>query len=406
MRLGQAEAATWEIGRLDLSLLSPEIGGQGHLTLAAAFLHLAKLEGARTELDAAHGTALGVGGAFEAIYRYYEAMYFLFAGDLGRAEQEALRGLEVRTSDSRMSCFSHAHARSWLLEMIGAVRGFAHRYDEQLEYLLAAFAEAEAARPVDWFTYATLISNIGILQRDLEIGDLKGFELKIPMLPPTPSLANKRFGCFRSLAWIKANAADHLGAFRSLRQASAVAVAPQWQVMAATDRAILAHGLGYESQTAEELSTAEELAKRIDWEGTLGDGKAALLYLAQAFVPLQPRRAREILDRYHRIKVKVSPIFFGARDGRLEADESFTQALVARSEHNLSETIAEFSAVFKFWDAIGYRWRAALAAAELAVLTNDDLYRGYATAQAQKKPDSWLGKRVRSILAGSSEDGP
>ena len=43
------------------------------------------------------------------------AMYFLFAGDLGRAEQEALRGLEVRTSDSRMSCFSHAHARSWLL---------------------------------------------------------------------------------------------------------------------------------------------------------------------------------------------------------------------------------------------------------------------------------------------------
>ena len=115
------------------------------------------------------------------------------------------------------------------------------------------------------------------------------------MLPPTPSLANKRFGCFRSLAWIKANAADHLGAFRSLRQASAVAVAPQWQVMAATDRAILAHGLGYESQTAEELSTAEELAKRIDWEGTLGDGKAALLYLAQAFVPLQPRRAREIL---------------------------------------------------------------------------------------------------------------
>ena len=50
--------------------------------------------------------------------------------------------------------------------MIGAVRGFAHRYDEQLEYLLAAFAEAEAARPVDWFTYATLISNIGILQRE------------------------------------------------------------------------------------------------------------------------------------------------------------------------------------------------------------------------------------------------
>ena len=195
---------------------------------------------------------------------------------------------------------------------------------------------------------------------------------------------------------------DNLGAFRDLREASSLATTPTLALAATIDRVILAHGLNQSLTAKDELERCQDLATRIDWERIKGDERAGLLFLAQALAPYRARAARTMLDRYQKLKGPISPAALASVDRRLRADEVFTEGVVTQAEGKRDDAIRAFFAAFEIWNAIGYRWRAALAAIELAALTRDSRYAGYAAAEAAKRPASWLAERLRAVSEGAS----
>jgi hypothetical protein len=108
-----------------------------------------------------------------------------------------------------------------------------------------------------------------------------------------------------------------------------------------------------------------------------------------------------MLERYQRIRSKYSPTTLASLDRRLRADEIFTEGVVARAEGNDTAAVRALLEAFEIWKAIGFRWRAALAAIELTSLTKDSRYAGYAAAEAAKRPASWLAERLRAATGTS-----
>jgi hypothetical protein len=257
--------------------------------------------------------------------------------------------------------------------------------------------EIQGAEIPDAWTEASLISNLATLVRDLDLADEADLRERLRSVRRNAYLMPAIYQILRSLGWCRALRGDHLGAFRDLREAGAVAFAPSLQLIAAIDRTILAQGLNQQLTARDELERCQDLAARIDWDRTQGDERLALLFLAQTLAPVRVRAARSTLERYQRIRSKLSPMSLAAFDRRLRADERYTEGVVAKAEANETAAVRAFLDAFEIWEAIGYRWRAALAAIELAVLTKDSRYAGYAAAEAVKRPGSWLAERLRTV---------
>jgi hypothetical protein len=215
----------------------------------------------------------------------------------------------------------------------------------------------------------------------------------------------QRFTVVRSLGWLNALAGDHIGAFREFRRSSEFAPSTAWRIESVLDRSFLARELGQDMFAEDELNYAVELSKDVD--SSPADAPAltftALVKLAELVARRDPHEGRDILNRYRAARSKCPAFYFDGMDRGWQAKELMAEASVARAEGRKQMAIDLFVNAFDAYDKLGSRWRAALVALELAELTEQPFFYGYAAREANRRPNSWLARRLAALSAKQPE---
>ena len=148
---------------------------------------------------------------------------------------------------------------------------------------------------------------------------------------------------------------------------------------------------------AEEIEHAVEIANGFDWGRASGDSRDALLFLAQAAASIAPIDAREMVNRYIAIRKSIDITFAARLEPRARAEEAYTQGLVLRAEGRITASKERLEVAFETWTSIGYEWRAARAALELAELDAGEVFRVAVRQELFKRPASIFSGRARLI---------
>jgi len=293
---------------------------------------------------------------------------------------------------------AHTRARSYeALTAVAIASGNYHSAPAQARLALDEFADNAIA---DKWILASNIVNLVAFAAEFDIANDAQWARDLLEATSWPQeLATRRWTVLNALGWCAALRGDNIGAFRDFRKATAAASSDVERVISTADRATLADKLDQKLVAREELEHALEMTRSIDWESTPGDQRVALLTLADALAPVAPDDAREMLNRYRKIRSAMPVLSLSRMDPRVRATENFSEARVARAEGRLDFACDRFRAAFTFWVKAGFVWRAASAATELAVLGAGDQFAAYAKREAGRRSTSWLARRVASLTA-------
>jgi len=312
-------------------------------------------------------------------------------GELEPAANVARGVLEIPADDGthpHLVPLEHSRARAHDLLAFVCAR----REDDatQRRHLLAALAECDRASVRDLVFEANVLANLAIFAR--EFGDDGSVRARLETLGETEPVRSQRYEILRCLAWSNALVGDHLGTFRDLREAAETAPTTATKIRAIVDRAYFANELRQHLIGREELDFAVRLSERVDWNSVASSERelSALLHLGVALIPVELSRARLMIERYRRLKSKLSPGLLLAKDRRARAEEMSAEAKIATAEGDLAGARALLLDAFEIWDARGYVIRAALVAKDLSELGAGECFTAYVADAAERRPHSWL----------------
>ena len=297
--------------------------------------------------------------------------------------------------------FSPGYWRARAYDLRGVTEALREDYDAQAQSLAKGFEEFDRAQVVDLLVEASMLANLAVLARDLEEPGLCGYVSdRAERTAWNEHTAPFEYEVYRALAWWRARMGDHLAAFRFLRRSADCAPSLALRVMSVVDRSFLARELGELVTATEDLEYAARLTKSIDWETCSGPERAALFALARSIAPRDPKEARRLYDRYSALKSPVSPLEMPASGNRRHrANECSAHAAVLVAEGHRERAISLLQEGFRIWSEVGYAWRAATVAADLAELTGEARFFEVAAREAAKHPHSWLARRVGALAA-------
>ncbi len=397
IRRGDPSAALAALAQIDDAQLYNTQRGEQLSLNGAALIFCRRLEEARETLDLARIFVFGSGSAaLEADFYYIEALWATAMQDLAEMDRAALRALNVPViAFDRYDYFvPSANTRARALHMRGVVAAAREDYGSTARFLREALAAYASTPSPDLWTEASLLMNWAFLIRDFDSADdAENLRERIRAADWPADLAQQHFEIYRALGWSSGLAGNHIGAFREFRRAADLAPSPAHQILASVDRAFLGRELGETHSAREELEYAATLAARVDWNAS-GEERIALVLLAQELAAFAPERARQMLDRYARIKVKMSPLAVNNFDRRPRAHELFAEASVLKGCGANAAAIDKFADAFEIWEELGYCWLAAKAALELAALGAGESYAAYGAREARRRPNSWLARRA------------
>lgn len=400
LRLGQYGPALAELDVIGTELTHSALA-EAHMQRGAALSRLSRFDEAERAYDTARVfTIASACAATQAEFDVHESLRHFMQGDLEKAEHFAYKVLTIEefpsdSSDSYFVQLNHSRARSF--EVLGGVEARRERYSEQSAFVCRALGELDAKPVPDVWHRLFLLHTLATLVRDLAL-DAEAAILRESLEQEWPAEAvGFRFTVLRSLGMWSALRGDHVGALRDLRSASEHAPTPVLRLEATLDRALLARELHQTIMAREELDYAERLSTQIDWPNVVGEGRHVLLSLAEVLADRSASKARRTMERYRGIKTKLPPNLLGTSDRRWQADEAFTEAVILRAEGQADRARVFFAKAFEIWDAVGYPWRAARAALEIAELSNDPRFSEYARHEAVRRPRSWLAHRASNL---------
>jgi hypothetical protein len=338
--------------------------------------------------------------ALEAEFEYYDALLAWLEGRFPAAEAGARSIEALAVPDEPWLAppagypVSLAVTRARALELRAFEAARNGRLLEQARLVRRGLAMLRDAAPPDRYVEASLLRNLAISARETGcVADAEAIGERVAVFEWTPDLAEQRYHIERALGWCRALAGDHVGALRRFREASRLAVTPPWQLFAVIDRAYLAAELGQHISAEEEVAHACELAASIDWDATAGEESSALLLLAQLVAKRDAEEATRLLERFREARKHASALAFGPLDPRLRGSESYARAQVALGCGDRFTAIAFLTDAFEAWNRAGSKWRAALAASDLARLGAGDTFARFADREIHKRPTSWLALR-------------
>jgi len=357
---------------------------QAHDALAAAWVHVV--------------SAANV--ALEAEFEYYDALLAWMEGRFPAAEAAA-RAIDALPIPEQTwlapppgYAVSLAVTKARALEMRAFEAARTGRPLEQARLVRRGLAALREAAAPDRFVEASLLRNLAISARETGCaGDAETVGKRVEAFEWTPDLGEQRYHIERALGWCRALAGDHVGALRRFREASKLAVTPAWQLFAVIDRAYLAEELDQHISAEEEVTHALELAASIDWNATGGEESSALLLLAQLVAKRDSNAATRLLERFREARKHASALAFAPLDPRLRGSESYARAQIALGRGDRFGAIAFFADAFEAWNDAGSKWRAALAASDLARLGAGEAFARFADREIRKRPSSWLALR-------------
>jgi len=402
-RLGRPASALHEMAAIGQPLAHLQRGEQAIVRISS-LIKLRRFDEATALHEDARPYVFGaVCAPLEAEFEFYGALIHFSQRNTEHAAEAAVRVFEVEGSPfARDDYFAPLEVTQALaLELLGLVEARRERYAEQAARLRDGLRVMERSTARDSYVYASLLANLSFIVRDLDLeNDAQYIRSRLPSISWSHDLQHQRFHVLRSLGWCSALRGDHLAAFRDFRQAAESTSTVPLKILALLDRAQLSRELHERITATDELDTAEDLSQRVDWETVMGEDRTVLLALAREVSAVSPTRARRAYDRYCAIKSKLSPQLLADSDRRTRAVQALTHASVLRSEGEVNRATLLLEEAFQVYDQVGYRWRAAGAAIELAELTGHARYLNYAQAEASVRPHSWLGRRITSLRCG------
>ncbi|MBD5655359.1 MAG: hypothetical protein IAI50_09265 [Candidatus Eremiobacteraeota bacterium] len=400
LRAGSMSAAIDELDHLPDSDQHRE-QAEAAILRAAVFTRERRMDEAAAKLTDARVYAFGSGdGAIEAELHYYEALWHFANEDLDAMAASANEALSVEDVLGRERYFvpiENSRARGF--QALVAVEASSGRYANQAGLLRRAVAElAEASTPDVWVE-AALLHHSSVVTRDLDlVDDEPALREKAATLPWSTATIRYQFLTRQALGWCRALRGDHIGAFRDFRGAVDVAPSRSLRVSALLDQAYLARELANIDVSRETLGFAVELSEQIRWEDTADDERVALLDLAEGLAQTEAPRARRIYESYRALKGSMSVLAVAKLDKRVYAQEAYVRGIVARGEGNTAAAIEHVRNALSTWIAIGFDWRAGLAAADLVELGMTGPA-AIARREAERRPSSWLARRVAKVLS-------
>lgn len=340
--------------------------------------------------------------ALETDVTFHKALVAIGNGHLSGAREMCYAGLEGVTTFQRYArcrgLVPLEHIVSRLQELLGIINASEGRYRDAIVLARLALVTLNSCKIGDVFQEAFALRNLAIHARDFDIEeDACMLAKRVPALPWTEDVRLVEFATVEALAWCSALRGDAIEALRLFRHAESVASTDPERIVVGVDRALFAREFGHKPLMCEEVDHALKLAASFDWERAAGDCREALLTLAQVAAPITPVRARENLDRYTAIRNAMDGSYAARNEPRARAEEAYTQGLVLRAEGKVAASKERLQCAFETWQTIGYEWRAARAALELAELEAGEVFRLAVRHELFRRPDSVFSARARLV---------
>lgn len=214
----------------------------------------------------------------------------------------------------------------------------------------------------------------------------------------TPDIEVHRFLCLRGLAWYAFLRGDSARAQWFFKDSKDVAPAPAWKVIAHVDRAYVARMNLNEAWAAEELHEAHTIARDVDWHSTRGEERVALITLAVLFAQTDLGQAQRYVSTYIELgSDNIYPNFEASHvPRRAVGAEKYAAGRVQAMLGNTDLAAHDLEQAYEIFSAIGFDFRAALAAQALHELTKDDRWLKNARVHASKFPNSAFAQRLNA----------
>jgi len=288
----------------------------------------------------------------------------------------------------------HVVARTQVL--LGVIDAATGRYRDEVVQIRAALATLDGCQISDVYEQAFAVRNFAILVRDFDLeDDALAIAERTDALAWSGEIARVKFTALEGLGWCSALRGDVVGALRRFRSAAVTASTPPEEILIAVDRTLLARELGHRAMAMEELEHALTLFDGYNWEQAAGDTRLILLPLAQVAASIAPVRAREVLDRYCKLRNAMDAAYAARIEDRVHAEDAYSHGVVLRSEGREAASTDRLQFAFATWESIGYEWRAARAALELAELGAGDVFRLAVARELRRRPESLFATRAR-----------
>jgi tetratricopeptide (TPR) repeat protein len=282
-------------------------------------------------------------------------------------------------------------------ELLGLMAASEGRFHEQLTHLEAAWSEISLDVSADSCLAANVLMNLSISAVELNRGDIVWqIAQRRDLIDWRGEFGSRNYMILENMAWSRALAGDHLGAFSLLRQAANSAPSKPWELQAFVARSFLAREMGEKLFAQEEYEHSLSLAKAINWNATRGEERSVLLELIKLVAAVDANEARRIMDKISggitsRMDVNCGP----ASDQRRRAFELMTNGIVSYHEGKTADAERDLTAAFDIWVRCGYKWRATQASVYLADISTDPRFRSYLLENGPTFPNSWLAARAR-----------
>ncbi len=367
----------------------------------AALLRTGRIEEATTSFIDSRTHVISAGDStLEAELAYYMALLTLGQERTSEARAIVERALETTQSarhGDAGSIIGHLQATARLHEISAIIEETSGQYRDAFSHARIALTNLNQAENRDIWLEAYAVQNLAIAARDFDLHDASSICQRVDDLPWTPDISRVQFTATRAATWCAALRGNVELALLRLRRASEVAVTAPLRVTIALDRAVLSRESGFNAMASEEIQYALRIARAVAWNSAPGDDRIALLHLAQVVAPFSAPEARSALDRYSAITVAMDPRFSGRTGLRVLAEESFGHGLVLRAEGRLDASAERLRSAFETWQSIGYEWRSAQAALELAEMNAGDGFRLAVRRDLKARPDSVFSARARLV---------
>jgi len=405
LRLGDPDAALHALANLENNEIA-DSHDRGELALLRSVAHyrLRNTEASREAIEDAHAYSISAAdSALEAEASFYGALTALGDEDLDGARDACQRGLEIASEPRIFPATTKGyipldHVVSRTEELLGVIDAAQGRYRASLAHARSALAMHDRCAISDTYIQAYALKNITIFARDFDItDDARMVAARVLNLAWTADVARVEFTTVEALGWCSALRGDTVEALRLFRRADIAASTVPERIIVGVDRALIAREFGHRPLVLEELEHALNAASTFNWEEAAGDSRDALLVLAQAAAATAPVAAREMLDKYLAIRNAMDITFAARIEPRARAEEAYTHGLVLRAEGRIAASAERLQVAFETWENIGYEWRAARAALELAELDAGEVFRLAIRRELFQRPDSIFSMRARLV---------
>lgn len=413
LRTGRSTDALAAVNKVDLSGLSHDDAAELLSLKATALCALADPH-AETVLVEARVRAYSSGcPAVECEAEYASAM---LAWTQGRTD-DALRDVKtvlavsehaptwLRKSRPEASC-SPGYWRARAHDLRGLAQAVDEDFSGQAKSIERAFEEFDAASVQDLHVEASMLHNLAVLARDLDDPNLAAFvAARADRVAWNNHTLFFEYEVFKALGWCYAQRGDHLGAFRHLRRSADAAPTIPLRILAILDRGFLARELGETLTATEDIDYAVRLTSQVDWEVVTGAERSALYALASCVASIDAKQARRLWDRFVALKSPVSPFELYTRGNRRErAAQCQAHAAVLVAEGEPQRAVSLLLESLAIWTEVGYVWRQAATAADLAELTGEPQFFSIAAAKIENQGHSWLARRLGLLVASKARD--